>query len=158
MFTDVVGSTTLAETLGDAAWERLLDWHDTMLRRLVETGGGRIVKSTGDGVFAAFESPDAAIRAAIEVQRALRDHRAATGFALALRIGLHVADATQRGADYSGFGVHVAARIGALAGAGEILGSMETLTEAGRAAVGEVRTMPVRGSATPVEVAVVPWT
>ena len=56
MFTDIVGSTNLAEALGDQAWERLLRWHDDMLRRLVASGGGEIVNSTGDGFFVAFDS------------------------------------------------------------------------------------------------------
>ena len=56
MFTDIVGSTNLAEALGDKAWERLLRWHDDMLRKLVASGGGEIVNSTGDGFFVAFDS------------------------------------------------------------------------------------------------------
>ena len=157
MFTDIVGSTTLAEVLGDRAWEQLLRWHDDMLRQLVEAGGGAIVKTTGDGVFAAFETARAAVDTGIAIQRALRDHRASSGFALAVRIGLHAAEATRRGSDYSGMAVHVAARIGALAGAGEILASAETLAEAGDVPTSEARTTPVRGSAAPVTVSAVRW-
>jgi class 3 adenylate cyclase len=157
MFTDVVGSTTLAEALGDEAWERLLRWHDDMLRQLVEHGGGQIVKTTGDGVFAAFETARAGIETAVEIQEALREHRASTGFALSVRIGLHSAEATRRGDDYSGMAIHVAARIGALAGAGEILASAETLSEAGDPAASESRSVPVRGATVPVTVASITW-
>ncbi|MEA2607028.1 MAG: hypothetical protein QOI00_1785 [Chloroflexota bacterium] len=157
MFTDIVGSTNLAETLGDESWERLLGWHDDTLRRLVERGGGQIVKSTGDGVFAAFETARSGIDSAIEIQRALRDHRASSGFALAVRIGLHAAEATRRGADYSGIGVHVAARVGALADAGEILASAEALAEAGDIPSSAPRIAAVRGASAPVTIAAVSW-
>jgi class 3 adenylate cyclase len=157
MFTDIVGSTTLAEALGDEAWERLLRWHDDMLRQLVERGEGQIVKTTGDGVFAAFATARAATDTAIAIQQALRDHRASTGFALAVRIGLHAAEATRRGDDYSGMAIHVAARIGALAGGGEILASADTLAEAGDLPASASRSVPVRGASAPVTVASITW-
>lgn len=157
MFTDIVGSTTLAEALGDEAWERLLRWHDDMLQQLVERGEGQIVKTTGDGVFAAFATARSATDTAIAIQQALRDHRASTGFALAVRIGLHAAEATRRGDDYSGMAIHVAARIGALAGGGEILASAETLAEAGDLAASASRSVPVRGASAPVTVASITW-
>jgi class 3 adenylate cyclase len=157
MFTDIVGSTNLAEALGDQAWERLLRWHDDMLRDLVQHGGGMIVKSTGDGFFAAFDSARPAVDTAIAIQRALRDHRADTGFALSVRIGLHAAEATRRGDDYSGMAVHVAARIGAIAAGGEILASAETIAEAGEVATTGSRETPVRGATAPVTVAAVSW-
>ena len=159
MFTDIVGSTGLAETLGDDAWERLLRWHDETLRGVIGRGGGHVVNSTGDGFFAAFESASSAIETAIAVQRALRDHPDSGGAELAVRIGLHTADATQRGADYSGIAVHVAARIGALAEGGEILASANTIAEAGEGLVAAsiTRPEPIRGVSTPVDVATVAW-
>ncbi|MEO8229336.1 MAG: adenylate/guanylate cyclase domain-containing protein [Chloroflexota bacterium] len=158
MFTDIVGSTNLAEVLGDQAWERLLRWHDDMLRTLVASGGGEIVNSTGDGFFAAFESARPGILCAISIQRALFDHRASTGFALPVRIGLHTAEANRRGTDYSGKGVHVAARVAALAEGGEILATAETLAEAGDVAASDPRETPVRGLAAPLSLSAVAWT
>jgi class 3 adenylate cyclase len=157
MFTDIVGSTRLAETLGDDAWERLLRRHDELVRGLIAGGGGQVVNSTGDGFFAAFETARSAVDTAIAVQEALRDERESAASELSVRIGLHTADATQRGADYSGIGVHVAARIGALAGAGEIVASAATLEQAGDVAISATRSEPVRGVTTPVEVATVAW-
>ena len=157
MFTDIVGSTSLAEALGDDAWERLLRWHDDMLRTLIGRAGGQIVNSTGDGFFVAFDSAQTAVETAIAVQRALRDHRERTGFALQVRIGLHTSEATQRGADYSGLGVHVAARIGGLATGGEILATSATLQQAGNVATTDARSVTVRGVATAVEIATIPW-
>jgi class 3 adenylate cyclase len=157
MFTDIVGSTSLAEALGDDAWERLLRWHDDMLRTLVGRAGGQIVNSTGDGFFVAFDSAQTAVETAIAVQRVLRDHRERTGFALQVRIGLHSSEATQRGADYSGLGVHVAARVGALATGGEILATSATLEHAGDVATTDLRSVTVRGVATAVEIATIAW-
>jgi len=157
MFTDIVGSTNLAEALGDLAWERLLRWHDDTLRTLVAAGGGEIVNSTGDGFFAAFESARSAIDSAIEIQRALVAHRDATGFAPAVRIGLHTAEANRRGTDYSGKGVHVAARVGALAVGGEILATTATLAEAGDPPTAGARAAEIRGVTEPVDLAAVVW-
>jgi class 3 adenylate cyclase len=157
MFTDIVGSTTLAEALGDEAWERLLRWHDDTLRSQVASAGGEIVNSTGDGFFAAFETARAGITCAISIQRALVDHRDHTGFAPSVRIGLHTAQANRRGTDYSGKGVHVAARVAALAGGGEIIATAETLSEAGHDSASELRTVTVKGVTEPVSVAAVAW-
>jgi len=158
MFTDIVGSTTLAEALGDQAWEHVLRWHDDTLRGLIAAGGGEVVNSTGDGFFVAFESARRGLDCAISIQRALRDHRGATGFAIAVRIGLHTAEANRRGADYSGMGIHVAARVSALAGGGEIVATAETLAEAGETATSGAREAPVKGVSAPVKVAAIAWT
>ncbi len=157
MFTDIVGSTKLAEALGDQAWERLLRWHDDVLRNRIASGGGEIVNSTGDGFFAAFESAQAGVECASSIQQALADHRDSTGFALSVRIGLHTAEANRRGSDYSGKGVHVAARVAALAGGGEILATAETLAEAGNVRASEARTTPIRGVGDSMQVATVIW-
>jgi class 3 adenylate cyclase len=157
MFTDIVGSTNLAEALGDQAWEQLLRWHDDMLRGLISTGGGQLVNSTGDGFFAAFDSAKPALDCAISIQRALRDHRTAAGFAPSVRIGLHSADATRRGDDYSGKGVHVAARVGALAGSGEIVATAETAAEAAGFETANPREVTVKGISEPLEVVTINW-
>ena len=157
MFTDIVGSTNLAEMLGDKAWERLLRWHDDMLRKLVASGGGEVVNSTGDGFFVAFDSARSGIDCAVSIQRALVDHRDSTGFALSVRIGLHTAEANRRGTDYSGTAVHVAARVAALAGGGEILATAETLSAAGTVQTSGARSASVKGVTAPVDVAEVAW-
>ena len=158
MFTDIVGSTNLAEALGDQAWERLLRWHDDTLRRLVANGEGEIVNSTGDGFFAAFDSARSGVDCARSIQRALVDHRASSGFALSIRIGIHTAEANSRGTDYSGKGVHVAARVVELAQGGEILATSETLAEAGDISASAARSAQVKGVAAPVSLASVAWT
>jgi class 3 adenylate cyclase len=157
MFTDIVGSTSLAELLGDESWERLLRWHDDTLRALVATSGGQVVNSTGDGFFVAFDSPRAGIDCAVAIQQALTDHRRTSGFAISVRIGLHSADANRRGDDFSGVGVHLAARVAALATGGEILATAETIAEAGDVAASDPREASLKGLGAPVSVAAVSW-
>jgi len=157
MFTDIVESTRMAEALGNAAWEGLLAWHDTTLRRLIAAGGGDVVNSTGDGFFAAFGSARKAVDSAISIQRALRDHRAEVGFAPAVRVGVHAAEAVRRGADYSGIGVHVAARVGALAQGGEICATATTLEEAGVPPATPPVEVTLKGVSTPLAIAPVAW-
>ncbi|MFL5673796.1 MAG: adenylate/guanylate cyclase domain-containing protein [Chloroflexota bacterium] len=157
MFTDIVGSTNLADAIGDSAWERVLRWHDDTIRRVITDGGGDIVNTTGDGFFAAFGSARRGVDAAIAIQRALVAGRDTVFVVPAVRIGLHTAEATVRGADYSGKGVHVAARVGALATGGEILATAAVLDEAGEQAVSGVRTEQVRGVAEPIEIGTIVW-
>lgn len=159
LFTDIVNSTGLAEALGDEAWEHLLRWHDDALRALFARHGGEVVKSTGDGFFAAFDSPARAIDCAVAIQHALAEHRRSSGFAPGVRIGVHAADATRRADDYSGRGVHVAARIAALARTGEVLASEDTARAAGnRHAVSDARSVTLKGVGEPVDVVAVTWT
>jgi class 3 adenylate cyclase len=157
VFTDIVGSTNLAESLGNDAWERLLRWHDDELRDAFARHGGTVVNSTGDGFFVAFASPQAAIQSAIDIQRALTERRAGDPSTPAVRIGVHTADAVMRGSDYSGIGVHVASRLGDLAHADEVLVSAETLADASDIPTTNAREVSVRGVSAPVRVADVAW-
>jgi class 3 adenylate cyclase len=155
MFTDIVDSTRLVEALGEDKWRKLLAWHDRTLRELIEEAGGEVIKHTGDGYFAAFGSVGAAVEAATAIQRALDAHEP---FAPDVRIGLHSGGAFHRADDdYAGQGVHMAARIGALAGAGEILVSAESLDGGTPLRVDERRTETLKGFEEPVELARVGW-
>src|SRR5919106_6309283 len=69
MFTDIVDSTKLVDALGEDKWRKLLTWHDRRLRELIEQAGGEVIKQTGDGYFAAFQTPEAAVEAAAGIQR-----------------------------------------------------------------------------------------
>jgi class 3 adenylate cyclase len=157
MFTDIVGSTNLAEMLGDQSWDQLLRWHDETLRNEFSRKGGEVANSTGDGFFVAFDSAINSIECAINIQQRLRDHRISTGFAPMVRIGLHTAEANQAGTDFSGVGVHIAARVSALAGGEEILASAETIAEAGQVDTGEPRQATLKGVAKPVAVVPISW-
>lgn len=157
LFTDIVGSTRLLESLGDAEWRKLLARHDELVREGIVGNGGSVIKQTGDGFFARFDEPAAAIEAAIAVQYALSAEELATE----VRIGAHTGGAFKTGANYSDYGgqsVHVAARIGAAAGAGEILVSRETLDGTdGTFPLSAPRAESLKGFEQPIEVVSVDW-
>ena len=158
MFTDIVDSTRLAETLGDEAWDGVIRMHDRTLRAAVAEHAGEEVKATGDGFFLAFTDPDQAIEAAVAIQRRLAEQRRAQGFALTVRIGIHGAAANRVGLDYVGIGVNQASRIGAAADGGEILVSASTLAVARHSFVErDRRTVELKGLSAPVEVVSISW-
>lgn len=115
LFTDIVGSTQRAQAAGDQRWRELLDAHDEAARRLVGEEDGRLVKSTGDGVLAVFDTPGQAIRCALALREELR------GLEVEIRAGLHTGELDLRDDDVGGIAVHIAARIMAAAGPGEVL-------------------------------------
>jgi class 3 adenylate cyclase len=157
LFTDIVDSTRLLETLGDEKWRKLLARHDELLRDQIVESGGEVIKHTGDGYFAAFGSPRAAIGAAVAIQRALDAEIVAPD----VRIGAHTSGAFKTEgefADYGGQGVHTAARIGAAAGAGEILVSKDSIDGVGTTfRLSEPRSETLKGLEQPVEVVSVDW-
>ena len=157
MFTDIVGSTTLLEAVGDKAWDHLLRWHDQTLRSLFAEHGGVEVNRIGDGFFVAFDRPDAAVRCAVEIQRALARHRIDHGFAPGVRIGLHEAEATREGSDYQGRGVHEAARIAGTADADEILVSAPVAAHGDARPISGPRAVKLKGLSRPVDVFSVDW-
>jgi len=122
LFTDIVESTATAARLGDRRWRQILDAHDRVAHREVERFGGRVVKTTGDGVLAMFDGPARAIRCA----RLLSNELSSEG--VAIRAGLHTGEIEVRGDDVGGIAVHIGARVGAAAGPGEILVS-RTVTD-----------------------------
>jgi class 3 adenylate cyclase len=158
MFTDIVGSTNLLETIGDEAWENVLRWHDETLRSAIESHRGEIVRTTGDGFFATFTEAVTATSCAVMIQRLLAEHRRLHGFAPQVRIGLHATEATALVDDYAGLGVHQAARVGALAEGGEIVVTCETIEgEPIPYAVTRERAIELKGIAQPVRVVSLDW-
>ncbi len=156
MFTDIEGSTTLVEAMGDEVWQGVLRWHDETLRSSFAEHKGEEVVATGDGFFVGFDSPDEALACAVAIQRKLDEHRRLHGFAPKVRIGVHAAGATQVGRNFSGKGVHEAARIAALANGGEIVASRSTAAGS-RFPTSEPRTVTLRGTSEPVEIVTVSW-
>ena len=156
MFTDIVRSTNLVEALGDEAWQALQRWHDETLRSIFAAHKGEEVSALGDGFFVGFDSPEEAVACAVAIQRRLADHRQTQGFAPQVRIGVHATGATQVGRNFTGRGVHEAARIAALAEGGEILAS-STTAAGSRFPLSESRTVSVRGISEPVEIVAVDW-
>jgi class 3 adenylate cyclase len=115
LFTDIVGSTDLAATVGDRRWREVLDEHELISRREVERFRGRFVNTTGDGVLATFDGPGRAIRCA----RSLIEGVGSLG--IQLRAGLHTGEVELRGTDLGGIAMHIGARVAALAGQSEVL-------------------------------------
>jgi class 3 adenylate cyclase len=157
LFTDIVDSTRLLETLGDERWRKLLAQHDGLVRAQIVESGGDVIKQTGDGFFASFDDPGAAIDAAVAIQRALQ----AEVFAPDVRIGAHAGTAFKTGtsfSDYGGQSVHVAARIGAAAGAGEVLVTRETIDGIETSfRLSKPRAASLKGFEQPIEVVSVEW-
>jgi predicted ATPase/class 3 adenylate cyclase len=120
VFTDVVGSTRLWERHQEAM-EANLPRHDEIIRRVVESHGGRLVKKTGDGAHLAFATANDAVRAAIQLQLELNDAHWTQPASLEVRIGVHAGEAKLRDGDYDGPVVNETARLMAAAHGGQIL-------------------------------------
>jgi class 3 adenylate cyclase len=115
LFTDIVGSTELVAALGDRRWRSQLDAHDRAVRDQLRRFRGREINTTGDGFFASFDAPGRAIRCA----HAILEAGAELG--VQLRAGVHTGECEMRGDDLGGIAIHVAARVGAMAGPSELL-------------------------------------
>jgi class 3 adenylate cyclase len=139
LFTDIVASTERAAELGDRRWRELLQVHDDLGNRLVEQWGGRVVKTTGDGILATFDGPGRAIGCAVALRDQLGD------IDVQVRAGLHTGEVELRdNDDVGGIAVHIASRVMAAAGPGEIVVSRIVRD----LAVGSERTLEERDSRT----------
>lgn len=114
LLTDMVGSTDTAARLGDHRWRAVLDTHDEIVRGQLELYRGRLHRATGDGLLATFDGPARGVRCA----QAMRDLLHQAG--IDIRSGLHAGEVELRGTEIGGIAVHIAARISAEAGAGQI--------------------------------------
>jgi class 3 adenylate cyclase/pimeloyl-ACP methyl ester carboxylesterase len=117
LFTDIVSSTELVSTHGDAHWHHRLEIHDEVVNNLLTKHGGHVAKHTGDGVFAMFDSPTNAALCALELVATL----ATRGFQI--RAGIHTGECERRGDDWNGLAVHIGARLVGVANPGEVIGS-----------------------------------
>jgi class 3 adenylate cyclase len=115
MFTDLVGSTERAASLGDKRWRELLERHYVAVRTELKRFNGREVQTIGDGMLSTFDGPARAIRAAQAIVLAVRQ------LGVEVRVGLHTGEVKLVGDDVGGIAVHIGARINALAGPGEVL-------------------------------------
>jgi len=125
MFSDIEGSTALNAGLGDARWVRVLAAHDELVETYVEKYRGLIVKTQGDGHMVVFSTPELALCAALDIQRAFgakwNHSRELRRTPIRVRIGLHTGTAIERDGDYLGQNVALAARVAAHADGGEVL-------------------------------------
>ena len=115
LFTDIVDSTTIVSRVGDDAWRQLIDQHDRATAQSVKAAGGQLIKSTGDGYVATFDSADAALTATVDLHHRLQQ------LGLQIRAGIHYGSVEIRGDDITGLNVNIAARVGDLAPDGSVL-------------------------------------
>jgi class 3 adenylate cyclase len=120
LFTDVVDSTATAERIGDSRWRELISTLNERGQFEVDRQRGRLIKTTGDGILALFDSSERAVRCAEAAVDAARE------LGLGLRAGIHSGEVELAPGDVRGLAVHVASRILALAGPGEVLVSGTT--------------------------------
>jgi class 3 adenylate cyclase len=120
LFTDIVGSTAALARVGDATWREMLLAHNVAMRAEIERFRGRELKTTGDGFLASFDSASRAVRCGQAMVAAAR----AAG--LDVRIGAHTGEVELVQGDAHGVAVHAAARVMALAGAGQVFVSWTT--------------------------------
>jgi len=115
LFTDIVDSTRRAAEIGDRDWHALLDAHDAIVRAQLTRFRGREVNTAGDGFLAMFDGPQRAIRCAMAIRDAVQT------LGIQVRAGLHTGECEVRGDDIGGIGVHIGARVSALAGPNDVL-------------------------------------
>jgi class 3 adenylate cyclase len=125
LMTDIEGSTRLWETQR-AAMAVALEAHDALLRAAVEGAGGIVVKTTGDGLLAAFDRPEAALAAALEAQRGLEGHTWPETGPLRVRMAIHAGSAEVRDGDFFGPALNRVARLMAIGHGGQVLVSSTT--------------------------------
>ena len=155
LFTDLVGFTEFTDGVGDVEALGVLEAQREIVEGVLEdVSGARVVKELGDGLMIWFPSATEGLQSAAEVMNLTEDERAAGGFPLAVRMGMHYGNALARGDDLVGQSVNVAARVSDLAGPGELLVSEELvgafagdLIDFEMHPVGPVR---VRGVQTPI--------
>jgi class 3 adenylate cyclase len=115
LFTDIVGSTERAAALGDRSWRDLLEWHHATARALLARYRGNEVDTAGDGFFATFDGPARAVRCA----QALVEAMAPLG--IEIRAGVHTGEVDTIDGKVGGIAVNIGARVGAKAGASQVL-------------------------------------
>jgi class 3 adenylate cyclase len=120
LFSDIVDSTAIAETVGATRWRELVGAHNERIQLELDRYRGRLVKTTGDGVLALFDGSERAVRAAAAICLA------AKSLGLAIRVGIHTGEVELVAGDVRGLTVHVAARVMSVAGPGEVLVSATT--------------------------------
>ncbi|MGD2061255.1 MAG: adenylate/guanylate cyclase domain-containing protein [Acidimicrobiia bacterium] len=153
-FTDIVDSTSLAESYGDASWARLMAEHESLLGSATAANGGNVVKFLGDGSMLAFESARAAVRAAIDIQHAV------VGGPFSVRIGVHTGEVQRTGTDLMGLTVNKAARVASATGGGEIMISSTTRDLIGSMdgfETGEAKTVALKGMSGTHQILPVLW-
>lgn len=154
VFTDIVGSTVLAQSVGDVAWVEMVGAHERAIRRIAREQGGTVVKFLGDGSMLAFQSARAAIRAAVAIQRSCDAEP------YSVRIGIHTGEVIRTEDDLLGLTVNKAARVAAAAADGGIMISSTTREMVGQmedVRIGEPKIVVLKGLSDAHQISPVEW-
>jgi class 3 adenylate cyclase len=160
LFTDIVDSTPLTETLGDQRWVELLREHNAIVRRQIATHDGYEVKTEGDGFMVAFGSARRALQCAIDIQRAFAERNTSAEHPVDVRAGLHTGEVIRDAGDFYGRHVNLAARIMGRARGSEILVSSllhDLAAGGGEITFGDPRDLELKGIAETQRVYAVEW-
>ena len=160
LFTDLVGSTEISYEISPEAADELLRTHFSVLRKAIAGSGGVEVKGLGDGVMVVFRSTSAALSCAVAMQQAVYRDNVGARHQLGLRVGLSGGEATMESGDYYGDPVIEAARLCALADAGQILAADAVRVMSGRRSpylFERMGAVELKGVPEPVEVLQVRW-
>jgi pimeloyl-ACP methyl ester carboxylesterase len=115
VFTDIVGATKMASSVGDRRWRQILDSHHQLVRREIARFRGREIDTAGDGFFAVFDGPARAVRSACAISDSVRS------LGIEVRAGVHTGECEVMGEKYGGIAVHIGARVASRAGPGQVL-------------------------------------
>jgi len=159
MFSDIEGSTVMADRLGDSRFMDVLREHNAIIRDQIKAHAGFEVKSEGDGFMVAFQSARKALACAAGAQRALVERNQSTEEPVLIRVGLHAGEVIKEGEDFFGRNVIMAARVASQACGGEILASsvLKALVEGSDVSWGEKRTVELKGLSGDHEIWPVQW-
>lgn len=154
LFTDLVGSTAIAQELGDNAADELRRTHFEQLRQAVASSGGTEVKTIGDAMMVSYTSAADAIAGAVAMQQLVDAHNTASGERIAMRIGVSAGDAAYEDDDWFGTPVVEAARLCSAADGGQILVSDIVRVLAGSRSAHDVTAVgPIEGKGLPAPIA-----
>lgn len=160
LFADVAGSTRLYERLGDAEALRAVERCLNRVERVITAYEGRVVKTIGDEIMAVFDSAEAGMQAACDMQQRVEDLPPISGVKLAIRVGFHFGPAIEDKSDVFGDTVNVAARMTALAKGGQIITTGEAIAELPpllRQSSREIDAIAIKGKSGVVQVCEVLW-
>jgi class 3 adenylate cyclase len=159
MFSDIEGSTAMADRLGDKRFMEVLREHNAIIREQIKSHGGFEVKSEGDGFMVAFQSAGKALECAAAIQTALATRNESANEPVRVRMGLHAGEVIKEGEDFFGRNVIMAARVASQANGGEILASgvVKALLSGSDVSWGDSRTVELKGLSGEHEIWAVEW-
>jgi class 3 adenylate cyclase len=160
LFADIADSTRLYDRLGDTAARNLVALAIDLMKAVVRTNAGEVIKTIGDGVMGSFPSADAAAAAAVRLHEAMAMDRRLKSDNLRLRIGFHIGPVIEEDDDLYGDAVNVAARMTSQAKAGQIITSRQTvqmLNKKHRATARMVDQTRVKGKSRLMDIFEITW-